>query len=282
MVASESVTDLSHIKRFYRADPGVSGADNGKYGMKGEHLRIMVPHGTVIFKLDDRGKLCKIGDCDSEGSELLVAKGGKGGRGNRSLRTNNQTHESGLPGESARLRLDLNTIAEIGLVGLPNAGKSSLLGCLSRCNPVVAPYPFTTITPNVGVINLGGDFRLSMADIPGLIDGAHKNVGLGHAFLKHVVKNRHLALVLDVSQPDPHQDALIIIQELELYQQQLSKKIALIIANKIDRLEPESTVLSSLQTAFPQTAIIPISAKYGKGIDKLRHELILSLNKATV
>lgn len=282
MVASESVTDLSHIKRFYRADAGVSGADNGKYGMKGQHLKILVPHGTVIFRHDERGKLCKIGDCDSEGSELLVAKGGKGGRGNRSLRTNNQTHESGLPGESVKLRLDLNTIAEIGLVGLPNAGKSSLLSSLSRCNPAVAPYPFTTITPNVGIIDLGSDLRLSMADIPGLIDGAHKNVGLGHAFLKHVVKNRQLALVLDVSQSNPIQDAHIIIQELELYQQHLSKKIAFIIANKIDRLEAGNPVLSALQAAFPQTTIIPISAKYSQGIDKLKYELMHSLNKVLV
>ncbi len=241
--------------------------------MRGADLRIPVPAGTAVFDLDEEGKSFKLGDCDLIGNELLVAKGGKGGRGNLSLRTNNHTCETGQSGQRIKLELNMHTIADLGLVGLPNAGKSSLLACISRCSPRIAPYPFTTITPNVGVTFVEEEIKLSVADIPGLIDGAHKNIGLGHEFLKHVVKNRFLALIVDLTQVDPIEDAKVIIKELDLYQNGLSKKIKLFVGNKTDKLSANSPIINRLQEAFPQFTTVFISAKTNDGIDILLKEL---------
>ena len=279
VVASESVNNLSHLDKFYRASSGVAGASNGKYGMRGSDLRIPVPAGTAVFGVEEDGKRVKLGDCDFIGTELVVAKGGKGGRGNRSLRSNNHTCETGQPGQRLKLELNMHTIADIGLVGLPNAGKSSLLACISRSSPRIAPYPFTTITPNIGVTFVEDEIKLSVADIPGLIDGAHKNIGLGHEFLKHVVKNRFLALIVDLTQADPVEDARVIIKELDLYQSGLSKKIKLLVGNKLDKLESGSGVINRLQESFPQLKTLVISSKENLGMDKLFLEFKNLYNK---
>jgi GTP-binding protein len=279
LIASESVNNLSHLDTLYRASPGVSGSSNGKYGMKGPDLHIPVPAGTAVFGVEEDGSRFKLGDCDLIGTKMIVAKGGKGGRGNRSLRSNNHSCETGKPGQRIKLELNMHTIADIGLVGLPNAGKSSLLATISRSSPRIAPYPFTTITPNVGVTFLEEDMKLSIADIPGLIDGAHKNIGLGHQFLKHVVKNRFLALIVDLTLADPVEDARVIIKELDLYQNGLSKKIKFLVGNKVDKLESDPQVIKRLQSAFPQLTTLAISAKENTGINKLLLEFKNVYNK---
>lgn len=226
-----------------------------------------MPLGTIISKLDTKGLKVKVDELNSQSASLLVSKGGKGGQGNRSLRSNNHLHEKGSPGEEVNLEIEMNTIADFGLVGQPNAGKSSFLASLSRSCPKVAPYPFTTLSPNLGVTVLPDGTSILIADIPGLVEGAHKNFGLGHQFLKHVKKSDNLILVIDVSAKDPVSDADIVIKELDLYQQNMSSKIALIVANKIDRLGANEKTLQALRDRFDQVQVVPVSAKFGYGLE---------------
>lgn len=221
----------------------------------------------MIYKTNSDGTKKLIDECTEKFKNILLAKGGKRGRGNRSLRTNNHEHELGFPGEENQIELDMNTIADIGLVGQPNAGKSSFLACISRSSPKIGPYPFTTLSPNIGIANLGNAHSVSIADVPGLIEGAHQNVGLGHEFLKHIRKNRKLILVLDVSSKTAIADANSVVKELELYEKGLSDKIFLILANKIDRLSNPELVINELELAFPNYKIIPFSAKFKIGLE---------------
>ncbi|MDD5699251.1 MAG: GTPase ObgE, partial [Victivallaceae bacterium] len=229
-------------KRHYVGRRGPHGKGKTLHGRRSGDIILRVPVGTVITNADT-GEL--IVDLDQPDIDFIIAKGGRGGRGNaRFVSSTNRAptrHEPGEPGEERYITLELKTMADIGLVGYPNAGKSTLLGKISAAHPKVAPYPFTTLHPVVGVIELPDFRRLTVADIPGLIDGAHDNIGLGHAFLKHIERTHALAYVLDAAGVDgrtPWEDFRHLRRELELYMKGLSRRPAVIIANKMDL--PES------------------------------------------
>ncbi len=220
-----------------------------------------------------------VADLTEVGEKFVLCSGGTGGKGNWNFRTDtNQApieYTPGEKGESGWYYLELRKIADVGLVGFPNAGKSTLLSALSNATPKVAAYPFTTLKPMVGVVEFPGFIRSTVADIPGLIEGAHRNVGLGHDFLRHISRCSIFLFVVDtasVDQRDPISDIQILRKELKLFDEELSQRPWLIIANKID-LEEAELFLEPLKTRFPNQEIIPISAKEGEGIDDLRRKL---------
>jgi GTP-binding protein len=274
-VLLDSAQDLGHLKQKYRAEDGGCGGASGKYGARGLDIHVPLPLGTVIEMVSpNRTSRAQFGEISPEGSScILASRGGLGGRGNRSLGTNNHVFETGKPGDSYQFNLSLNTIADFGLIGMPNAGKSSFLALVSAAKPKIAPYPFTTLNANVGILlsdyTLESDTKIKIADIPGLIEGAHRNVGLGHGFLQHVMKSQSLVLVVDLSGEEPVRDAETVVGELGLYRAELTKRIRLIIANKTDRLTEKAvkTRLLALSLAFPQLEIVPLSARDGSGLE---------------
>ena len=223
--------------RFVAGD-GKGGGSNNKYGKSAENLIIPVPPGTVIYDALS-GNL--VGDLTAPGQQLVVCKGGRGGRGNthfkNSINQAPRTAENGEPGEEKHLRLELKLIADIGLVGVPNAGKSTLLSALTNAKPKIAPYPFTTLEPNLGVANLDEETTLVLADIPGLIEGAAQGAGLGHDFLRHVQRTRVLIHILDGLADDPLADFDQINSELALFDPRLAEKPQIVALNKIDQPE---------------------------------------------
>jgi GTPase len=222
-------------RREYRAPDGNRGGGSNKTGRSAEDLVIPVPPGTVVYD-DDTGEL--LGDLVEPEERLLVAKGGRGGRGNARFATSrNQAPriaEKGEPGQERNLRLELRLIADIGIVGVPNAGKSTFLSAVTNASPKIAPYPFTTLEPNLGVAVLDDETSLVLADIPGLIEGAHQGVGLGHAFLRHIQRTRVLVHLLDGLAEDPLLDYAQIQSELALFDPALADKPQLVALNKID------------------------------------------------
>lgn len=266
---SESSLVSLVYKRSYRAKNGTNGAGKGLYGRKGDDIILKVPVGTVVRDIDS-GEV--IADLDANGSQAVVARGGRGGRGNIHFATSTnrapRKFETGREGEERHLELELKMIADAGLVGYPNAGKSTLISNLSDARPKVAPYPFTTLHPVVGVVEYPDYQRLTLADIPGLIDGAHRNVGLGHAFLRHIERTSVLLYVLDMGGVDgrtPWDDLASLEQELELYLEGLSKRPSLIVANKMDLPDAEAN-LAELQKrlAGDSRKIIPVSVGIGE------------------
>jgi GTP-binding protein len=219
---STGIRDLSALadRPHPRAASGGSGGKRNRTGAAGEDLVIEVPDGTRVE--DEEGLLA---DLVGAGARAVVARGGRGGRGSSAIASPKdrvpRVAEAGEPGEERRLRVELRTVADLGLVGLPNAGKSTLLAALTAAHPKIADYPFTTLTPNLGVADLG-DERLVVADIPGLVEGAHEGRGLGHRFLRHVSRCRALALVVDLSSPDPGADLATVRSELEAYDSALA------------------------------------------------------------
>lgn len=242
LVASTDLQTLLDFKFKHKfiAGNGEKGRIKNQYGKKADDLVIKVPVGTVV-KDNTTGKI--IADLSENGQEFIVAKGGKGGRGNTEFATsiNKAPHysEPGRPGIKRDITLELKSIADVGLLGLPNAGKSSLLSVVSASKPKIANYPFTTLTPNLGVIKLSGGDGFVMADIPGLIEGAHKGVGLGHKFLRHIERCRMLVHIIDVSSENPLYDKESIDHELVLYPGNVSSKERVIVLNKIDLMLPE-------------------------------------------
>jgi len=223
--------------RFEAAD-GKGGGTNNKSGKSAENLVVPVPPGTLIY---DAATDALLGDLTAPGQQLVVCKGGRGGRGNPHFKSSiNQiprTAENGEPGEEKRLRLELKLIADIGIVGVPNAGKSTLLSVLTNAKPKIAAYPFTTLDPNLGVANVDDETTVVLADIPGLVEGAAEGVGLGHDFLRHIQRTRVLIHVLDGLSADPLEDFLQINSELALFDPGLAKKPMLVALNKIDQPE---------------------------------------------
>lgn len=220
-----------------------------------------------------------IADLTEDGQRFVLCTGGGGGKGNWRFRTDtNQApieFTEGAKGEEGWYYLELRRIADIGLVGFPNAGKSTLLGALSNASPKVASYPFTTLTPMVGVVEFPGFLRTTVADIPGLIEGAHENVGLGHDFLRHISRCSYFLFVVDtagVDQRDPVSDLEILRKEINLYDEELTSRPWLIVANKMDREESKEP-LEALKNRFPKQEIFPISAESGEGLDALRKRL---------
>jgi len=224
--------------RHYRAKRGVHGQGKGLHGAAGAALRIPVPCGTIVY---DAGSGDLLGDLIEAGDELIVARGGRGGKGNaRFTSSTNQAPriaEHGAPGQSLKLRLELKLLADIGLVGLPNAGKSTLLAAVTAAQPKIAPYPFTTLHPNLGVVVLDSRTEFVVADIPGLIEGASEGKGLGHEFLRHIERTRVLVHLLDGLSADPLADFDAINHELAAFGHGLSSKPQLVVLNKMD--EPD-------------------------------------------
>ncbi len=218
-------------------------------------------------------------DLARDGQEYVLAKGGKGGKGNVHFKSSRnrapRQYTEGDEGEQGHFLLELHTIADAGLVGYPNAGKSTLLRKISAARPKVAPYPFTTLHPIVGIVEFPGYRRATVADIPGLIEGAHKNVGLGHDFLRHITRCRLLVFVLDIAGSEarsPIEDLRQLRKEIDLYDSRLSARPWFVVANKMDLPEAEGNV-KELRQRFPKIDIVPVSAANGDGIDELKREL---------
>lgn len=217
-----------------------------------------------------------VADLTDQDQELVLCKGGRGGLGNQHFATaRRQTPrfaQPGEPGDEGTFRLELRLIADVGLVGYPNAGKSTLLTAISRARPKVAPYPFTTLHPHVGVVEYPDWHRVTVCDVPGLIEGAHRNVGLGHAFLRHISRCKALAVILDIAGSDgrkPWDDFQQILKELELYDPALLDRPRMVVANKMD--EPDAAaLLRSFKRRVPRTPVIPLAAAFDEGIEDFR------------
>jgi GTP-binding protein len=232
-----TLSSFQHKQRF-NAQPGKNGGRNNRTGRSGEDLVVFVPPGTLVYD-DKTGAL--LGDLVSAGERIVIAKGGVGGRGNaRFANSRNQAPriaEKGEPAQTYQLRLELRLIADIGIVGVPNAGKSTLLSVVTNAKPKIAPYPFTTLDPNLGVADLDDDLSLILADIPGLIEGAHQGIGLGHEFLRHIQRTKVLIHILDGMGEDPVVDYAQINSELALFDPKLGEKPQIVAFNKIDMPE---------------------------------------------
>jgi len=222
-------------------------------------------------------------DLTSEGQEFVLASGGKGGKGNVHFKSSRnrapREYTEGEEGEQGHFVFELRTIADAGLVGYPNAGKSTLLRKVSAARPKVAPYPFTTLHPIVGVVEFGEYRRATIADIPGLIEGAHRNVGLGHDFLRHITRCRLLVFVLDIAGSEgrsPLEDLQSLRREIDLYDSRLSARPWFVVANKMDLPEAEEN-LQILRKRFGKIEVVPVSAAKGEGIDELKKKLVQSL-----
>ena len=234
----------------FKAENGVNGGPSQMTGRNGKDLIIHIPPGTVIFDAET-GEL--VGDLTEPGQKLILLKGGRGGRGNQHFATSRnqvpRTAEKGEPAEEKRLRLELKLIADIGLIGVPNAGKSTLLSVLTNARPKIAPYPFTTLEPNLGVANIDDDTTVVLADIPGLIEGASQGAGLGHDFLRHIQRTRVLIHLLDGLSEDPVADYSQINSELSLFDPNLAKKPQVVAINKIDQPDVQEK-LAEIQKKF--------------------------------
>jgi GTP-binding protein len=269
------VHDLSWLADHphQRAVAGKSGRSAKREGRNGDDLVLAVPDGTVAF--DERGL---VADLVGDGARAVVAAGGRGGRGNAAIATSrNRAPRVAEPGESPEertLRLELRTVADVGLVGLPNAGKSTLLSRLTAAKPKIAAYPFTTLTPNLGVAGDDAE-RFVVADVPGLIEGAAAGKGLGHRFLRHIVRCRALVLVVDLSAEDPAADLAVLRAELEAYDPALAARPAVVVGTKADLVEDAAERAAALGggVAF-------VSAMTGDGIDALLERLGLLAREA--
>ncbi|MCS7149941.1 MAG: GTPase ObgE [Caldimicrobium sp.] len=277
--------DFYHQVHFY--------AENGKHGMgkkmkgkDGEDLILRVPVGTLVRDAET-GEI--LGDLTKPGQTLVVARGGKGGRGNAHFATPTRQApkfaEKGTPGEERWLILELKLIADVGLVGFPNAGKSTLLSRITSAKPKIADYPFTTLEPNLGVVSLSEGETFIVADIPGLIEGAHKGLGLGHEFLRHIERTRIILYILDITRgEDISKDIESLQRELYLYNPKLLEKDFLIALNKIDTIKTEErkAKLERLKALFKgehANKIFAISAVTGEGIKDLLNALANQVNK---
>lgn len=276
LVADRNVNTLVdfRFRRLFKAKPGGKGEGSNKYGRNAEDLLITVPLGTIV-KDEETGQV--MADLSRDGQRAIVAKGGRGGRGNWHFRTSaNRTPtfaERGEPGEDRWLRLELKVLADVGLLGYPSVGKSSILRKVSAAQPEVAAYHFTTLNPILGVVNLPDHRSFVMADIPGLIDGASEGVGLGHDFLRHIERTKILIHVVDVSGiegRDPIEDYEKINAELAKYSEKLARKRQVVAANKIDLLGDSDNLerLMDYMTAHG-VEVYPICAMTGEGMDKL-------------
>ncbi len=262
-------------KHHWQAQNGHDGEGANRYGADGQDLIINVPPGTLIYDTD-LDLLLK--DLNEVGMKVCICRGGKGGRGNKSFATStNQTPRqvtAGKKGQERNIRLELKLIADVGLIGMPNAGKSTLISRCSKARPKIADYPFTTLEPVLGIVELSDFRRYVLADIPGLIEGAHDGVGLGLAFLKHIERAAILAHILDIMPmdgSDPAENYYSIRNELEQYSKVLAQKTEFIIANKID-LDPDARIVKRLRKKLNKV-IYPISAVTGAGIKELSESL---------
>lgn len=262
----------------FKAEDGANGGSSQMTGRNGKDKVIFVPPGTVIYDAETGETL---GDLTQPGQRLTVCKGGRGGRGNQHFATaRNQaprTAEKGAPYEEKWLRLELKLIADIGIIGMPNAGKSTLLSALTNAKPKIGAYPFTTLEPNLGVAHIDEDTTVVLADIPGLVEGAHEGVGLGHDFLRHIQRTRVLIHMLDGLSEDPLADFTQINNELSLFDPKLGKKPQIVVLNKMDQPEAQEK-LKAVQAAFKKKKIELLTAS-AMTRNKTRDVLIAAYRK---
>jgi GTP-binding protein len=294
-VHTDNLVDFFY-RPLLRAKSGQHGMGKDMYGKAAKNSAFKVPLGTVVYRYSPgTAKVSEseteqprepagtaladqevLADLSEPGQRFVLCRGGAGGKGNTHFKSSRnrvpRQFTEGEPGEEGDFLLELRMIADVGLVGYPNAGKSTLLGKLSAARPKVAPYPFTTLNPIVGVVEFDGYQRLTVADIPGLIEGAHRNVGLGHDFLRHIVRCKLFVFVLDTAGTEgrnPINDLQTLRRELDLYDPTLSRRPWLIAANKMD-IPDAGDNLKALQQRFPDRKIVPISAKENEGIEALK------------
>jgi len=285
MESSERHNTLVHF-RFnpeYKAERGRHGEGWQKTGRDGEHVVLKVPVGTIVYDAASGERLYDFSRADER---IIIARGGRGGRGNQHFAT--PTHqtprecEPGRPGEEKVLRLELKLLADVGLVGYPNVGKSTLISRISAARPKIADYPFTTLEPNLGVVSIGevsdpGHLSFVVADIPGLIEGAHQGAGLGTQFLRHVERTRLLVHLVDVSdsggRPDPVKDFDVIMGELTNFGAGLEDKPMLVVASKIDAANEDKLTKLKKFCTRKKLKLYPISAVTGEGVDKLKYAI---------
>jgi GTP-binding protein len=270
----QTLLDFRYSHRF-KADDGQRGGPKNKTGAAGADLYLEVPCGTMVYDAHSEEFL---GDLVHPDQVLCVAQGGKGGLGNKHFLSNrNRAPEHalpGLPGEERRIRLELKLLAEVGIIGLPNAGKSTLIAALSAARPKIADYPFTTLIPNLGVVRRPTGDGTVFADIPGLIEGAHTGLGLGHEFLRHIERTRLLLHLVDATAEHPLDHYHTIQQELQAYGRNLADRPQILALNKVDAVEPER--LSQLVEQFAALSPSPIhqiSAVTGAGLDSLLQDV---------
>jgi GTP-binding protein len=258
--------------QHYRAERGQHGQGRDRTGREGADLELRVPVGTVV-KDADSGEV--LGELVVDGEALAVARGGRGGRGNAAFATPTRQAprrwEPGEEGEARRIALELKLIADVGLVGLPNAGKSTLLAAISAATPKIADYPFTTLTPNLGVVQLSTARSFVVADIPGIIEGAHEGKGLGLRFLRHIERTRTLAFLVPVDAEDPDADLALLRAELRAYSQELSEKPHCIVITKTDLLGPDAE-LPAVE-AGDAWGVFAVSSAARKGLAELLESL---------
>jgi len=281
LVSDSSVKSLSYF-RFHplnKAKNGGHGEGNNRYGRKGADLVLSVPLGTVVKDPRDESVLF---DFLKPGQKYKAAQGGRGGRGNAAFATSThrapREHEPGKPGEERDYILELKLIADVGLVGFPNVGKSTLISKISAARPLIADYPFTTLTPNLGVVDMGTMRSFVVADIPGLIEGAHLGHGLGTKFLKHIERTKVLVHLVDVSPytgRDPVEDFRVVMREIESFNPALSRRRQILVANKVDLLDKNRSRLETLKK-FASKKKLPffaVSAMKNEGLKALVTEM---------
>ena len=280
--ADRHVDNLSNL--FYepiiKAKNGGHGMGKKMAGRAGGDKIVKVPVGTIVFPADQQSASEPIVDLTRDGQEFLLCHGGQGGKGNVHFKSSRnrapREYTEGEEGEQGHFLLELRTIADAGLVGYPNAGKSTLLRRISAARPRVAAYPFTTLHPVIGVVELPEYRRVTIADIPGLIEGAHKGVGLGHEFLRHITRCRIFLFVVDAAGSEgrnPVEDIQNLRREVDLYDARLSERPWFIVANKMD-LPPAEANVKALRKKFPKIDVVPISAAKGEGIEELKKKLM--------
>lgn len=271
-----------HYRRHFYAQNGAGGEKSRKTGRSGNDLVVRVPVGTVVRDADTKRLL---GDLTSDGQTLIIAHGGIGGRGNAEFKTSvNQAPryaEPGRPGEELMSELELKIIADVGLVGFPNAGKSTLISVISAAKPKIADYPFTTLTPNIGIARVGDEQSFSVADIPGLIEGAHRGKGLGIKFLRHVERTRLLVFLIDAASDDVERDYEILCNELAKYRNSLARKRKIIVLSKTDTIDAK-TRRRLENTTFGEDKLAPmfLSSVVGEGVEALKWAMWNTLQTA--
>jgi GTPase len=276
LTANEHLNTLLHLSYNpeHKAQRGRHGEGSNRTGADGRSVEVAVPVGTVVY---DEATGEKLYDFTQHGERFLAARGGRGGRGNQHFATPThqapKEHEPGRPGEERRLRLELKLLADAGLVGFPNAGKSTLISRISAARPKIADYPFTTLTPNLGVVRLDDYRTFVVADIPGLIEGAHQGAGLGIQFLRHIERTRLLVHLVDISEAsgrDPIQDFDIVMRELASFSPELAAKPMLLAASKIDAAQDPERVRALEELARERgLPFLRVSGVTGEGIQPL-------------
>ena len=280
----KTLVDLKYAKQI-KGEKGTNGKGSNKHGADAKDVIIKVPEGTTVFDKDTGLVLC---DLVEDGQEFVICHGGRGGRGNVAFATQEnpapKMSEYGEPGEERLVKCELKVLADVGLVGMPSVGKSTLLSMISNANPKIAAYHFTTLNPNLGVVKLKDDRSFVMADLPGLIEGASTGAGLGEKFLKHAMRTKVIAHVIDMGAfegRNPIEDYEIIRKEIEAYDEKLARKPELVVANKMDLPDAKKN-LEDFKKKYPDKKVVTISALNDEGVADLVKELADMLEDAVL